>query len=104
MPRVTVTSGGGATCATLLICLRSPRAESAMRLVPLLVCCLLPLSACAQDPVFSPDPESARLVTGDIERFWEAWDEAAGLEDPEARAAVFQQRYLDRGSPGLEAF
>lgn len=75
-----------------------------MRLVPLLVCCLLPLSTCAQDPVFSPDPESARLVTGDIERFWEAWDEAAGLEDPEARAAVFQQRYLDRGSPGLEAF
>src|SRR5690606_27083869 len=75
-----------------------------MRLAPLLLCCLLPLSACAQEPAFSPDPESARLVTHDLDRFWTAWDAAADAEGAEARAAIFQQRYLDAGSPGLQAF
>lgn len=75
-----------------------------MRFASLLLCCLLPFSACAQTPAFSPDPEAARLVTDDLERFWQAWDAAAAVEGSEARAVVFRQRYLDAGSPGLEAF
>ncbi len=75
-----------------------------MRFATVLLCCLLPLSACAQAPTFSPDPEAARLVTDDLDRFWQAWDAAAAVEGPDARAAVFRQRYLDAGSPGLEAF
>ena len=75
-----------------------------MRLLPWLLCCLLPLSACAQEPRFTPDPDAARLVTDDLERFWAAWDAAEGAEDAAARAAVFQARYLDPGSPGLDAF
>ena len=75
-----------------------------MRFETLLLCCLLPLSACAQAPQFTPDPEAARLVTEDLDRFWTAWDAAARVDTPEARARIFQQRYLDAGSPGLEAF
>lgn len=75
-----------------------------MRLALLLLCFLLPLGAGAQDTGFSPDPEAARLLTDDLDRFWAAWDEAAGMEEADARAAVFQREYLDAGSPGLQAF
>lgn len=75
-----------------------------MRFKTLLLCCLLPFHAWAQAPAFSPDPEAARLVTDDLARFWKAWDAAAAIDGADARAAVFQQRYLDAGSPGLKAF
>lgn len=75
-----------------------------MRFKILLLSCLLPVAASAQAPSFSPDPESARLVTEDMPRFWTAWDAAAQVEGAEARAAVFQQHYLDPGSAGLDAF
>lgn len=45
-------------------------------------------------------PADARLVTEDIERFWEAYD-AAGAD---MRAEVFQQAYLAKASPGLKDF
>lgn len=64
--------------------------------------CLLPLACVAQD--HGTDPQAARLVTEDLPRFWAAWDEAATVDGAEARAAVFQARYLDAGSPGLLAF
>lgn len=76
----------------------------AMRVLTLLLCCLIPLSACAQDARFTPDPDAARLVTEDLDRFWAAWDAAAAVDGTEARSAVFQAQYLDAGSPGLEAF
>ena len=75
-----------------------------MRLATLLLCCLLPLSACAQEPRFTSDPDAARLVTEDLERFWQAWDEAARVEGAEARAHVFRERYLEPGSAGLDTF
>lgn len=75
-----------------------------MRPAILLLSCLLPLVACAQAPSFSPDPESARLVTADLPRFWEAWDAAGQAADARARAAAFQEHYFDPGSAGLEAF
>ncbi len=52
-------------------------------------------------PEFNRDPAQARIVTDDLERFWRAWD--LGMADPDRRRSVFQRKYLDAGSPGLEA-
>src|SRR5690606_38611234 len=94
----------GAPCVVLASGQAATIPPPAMRTALLLLCCLLPLTACAQAPAFPHDPAEARLVTGDIDRFWQAWDEAADTADAEARAQVFQARYLDPGSPGLDAF
>lgn len=75
-----------------------------MRLKTLLLSCCLPLAACAQAPEFSPDPESARLVSDDVDRFWATYDLAAAAGTAEARADLFQSQYLAAGSPGLAAF
>jgi hypothetical protein len=48
----------------------------------------------------SPRPDSARLITEDITRFWAALDRAK----PESLASVLQAEYLDRGTAGLKAF
>src|SRR5690606_16197232 len=45
-----------------------------MRLASLLLCCLLPLVAFAQAREFPSDPDEARLVTDDLDLFWQAWD------------------------------
>ena len=50
------------------------------------------------------EPSDARLVTDDIERFWQAFDAAMALDGEEARAKVFRDRYLEPGSPGLIDF
>ncbi|NZA26575.1 hypothetical protein H0E84_09275 [Luteimonas sp. SJ-92] len=50
------------------------------------------------------DPDAAGLVTEDLPRFWAAWNEAAQTGDRAQRVAAFQRGYLDRGTPGLEAF
>lgn len=62
-----------------------------MRLFPAV---LLVLSAC--QPI-ETDPAKAVLVTADLDRFWEAFDEGTD-------AATLQRRYLDRGSAQLKAF
>lgn len=46
------------------------------------------------------DPRTARFITEDIPRFWQAWDAAGGPPD----AATLQRLYLGPGSPGLEDF
>lgn len=46
------------------------------------------------------DPDAARIVTEDIPRFWQAYDQAAPGFAPE----VFQKVYLDPGTPGLQDF
>lgn len=46
------------------------------------------------------DPYGAKIVTDDILRFWQAFDEAA----PGFSATPFQELYLDKGSRGLEDF
>lgn len=58
------------------------------------------LSAQPASPGPSPDPDQARIVTEDLERFWEAFDQAG----PAFPAEVFQKVYLDRGTPGLQDF
>ncbi len=46
------------------------------------------------------DPLKAELVTGDIDRFWVAFDAA----QPDFKAEVFQRDYLDKGSDGVKGF
>lgn len=57
---------------------------------------LAPLPAWTQNR----DPDAARIVTEDIDRFWEAFDRAA----PEFPAEPFETLYLSRGTPGLKDF
>ena len=45
-------------------------------------------------------PDSARIVTEDVPRFWAAMDAST----PATRAAVLKTMYLDRGTPGLQDF
>jgi tetratricopeptide (TPR) repeat protein len=49
------------------------------------------------------DPNRARFVTVDIERFWKAYDKAisASAED---RIAIFERDYIDPGTIGLKDF
>ena len=46
------------------------------------------------------DPDAARIVTEDIDRFWEAFDRAA----PQFTAEPFGTLYLGRATPGLKDF
>jgi hypothetical protein len=50
------------------------------------------------------DPDSARVVTEDIARFWAAWDRLDASATREDSVRVFQEAYLDPGSAGLGAF
>ena len=64
------------------------------------------LSACGvSDPDVDNDPNAARFVVEDLDRFWEAYDSAfvAGVGSAQ-RPAIFQRVYLDRGSTGLDEF
>lgn len=56
--------------------------------------------AASPKPKPAAHPDSARIVTEDIPRFWAAFDAST----PETRAEVLQREYLDRASPGLEDF
>jgi hypothetical protein len=47
------------------------------------------------------DPDRARIVTSDIERFWSVYDRAAQAADP---GALYDADYLEPGSPGLHGF
>jgi hypothetical protein len=46
------------------------------------------------------DPETAKIVTSDIDLFWKAFDKAAPGNGP----AVFRDEYLEKGSVGLQDF
>src|SRR5215813_6019768 len=46
------------------------------------------------------DPMAARIVTSDIDLFWQAYD----LAKPENDLIVYRDRYLKVGSPGLKDF
>ncbi|HZS60396.1 MAG TPA: DUF2268 domain-containing putative Zn-dependent protease [Gemmatimonadaceae bacterium] len=65
-----------------------------MRLLALIVA--IPL--CAQEPVASHNPDSARLVSTDIARFWRVFDTTP------RDSASFQRSYLDSGTVGLNDF
>jgi hypothetical protein len=46
------------------------------------------------------NPETAKIVTSDIELFWKAYDKAT----PENDLIVYRDEYLKKGSAGLQAF
>jgi hypothetical protein len=50
------------------------------------------------------DPETAKLVTSDLDNFWRAYDAAAGTAGVEEKEKIFQREYLDKGSAGLKDF
>ena len=47
------------------------------------------------------DPSRAKLVTGDIPRFWQAFDQAQRAATPAERAAIYRTQYFSGGSIGL---
>lgn len=49
-------------------------------------------------------PDAVRLVTDDLDRFWEAYDAAVAAPTRSAQIEAFQMHYLDPGSPGLRDF
>src|SRR5690606_2317329 len=49
------------------------------------------------------DPAAARIVTADLERFWAAWDAAAG-KDVAGQEQAFTTLYFQPASPGLRDF
>jgi hypothetical protein len=65
---------------------------------------LLALSAAstlaAQTPRVSTDPDSARLITSEVELFWSVLDRSP----QDSLAAFLQREYLDRGTDGLRDF
>lgn len=55
--------------------------------------------AAASETIHHPTVSSS-----DIDRFWEAYDEAIATDDPVRQTQILQRRYIDRGSSGLKAF
>lgn len=49
------------------------------------------------------DPDRAQIVTADVDRFWQTFDDAAKVPVGQ-RAAVYAREYLDQGSQGLKDF
>jgi hypothetical protein len=87
--------------------MRAPLASLVRR--PLLAAALLASSApsaAAQTapapgaPVRHASPDSVRIVTEDIPRFWRAYDLAMGKDSAE-RVRIFEEVYLRPASPGL---
>ncbi|GAA4911011.1 Ig-like domain-containing protein [Mucilaginibacter defluvii] len=59
---------------------------------------LLPLSVCAQQ-------SKIELVnTADIDRFWQAYDSVAVTTDSLRQVEIIQRLYVNKGTPGLQAF
>lgn len=48
--------------------------------------------------------QTIRLVSGDVDRFWTAYDAVRTTPDPDEQRRLFQTLYLDPGTPGLAAF
>ena len=64
--------------------------------IPLL---MSPVAAAAASPAPN-NPKDARLITSDIDHFWEAFD---AMSDGDSALAL-QEKYFDRASPGLKDF
>ncbi|SFS17785.1 hypothetical protein SAMN05216570_3653 [Dyella sp. OK004] len=63
-------------------------------------CLLSPMTiAAAAEATYRPTVSSL-----DIGHFWEAYDAAVKVDDPAQQRAILQRLYIDRGTPGLQAF
>lgn len=58
---------------------------------------LLPISAAVAEP------QESIVQTGDIDRFWQAYDAVRAAGDTPARLELLQRLYLDPATPGLRA-
>ena len=63
------------------------------------LCGVAAINAVAQSDI-NRDPNMAKLVTSDIDLFWNAYDKATPAND----LIVYRDEYLKKGSPGLESF
>ena len=54
----------------------------------------------SQPTNFAANPDDAKFVTSDIDRFWWAFDEATADND----MTIYKREYLDEGSTGLKEF
>lgn len=50
------------------------------------------------------DPDAARIITADLQRFWRAFDAFQAAETPEAQTQALVEHYYRPASPGLRAF
>jgi len=73
----------------------------------LYICAALALSG-AGPATASPSqpeaPQTIRLVSEDVDRFWTAYDAVRATPDPDEQRRLFQTLYLDQSTPGLSAF
>jgi hypothetical protein len=78
--------------------------KKSISIILFLLICATCLSAQTESRELNSDPEKARLVTSDIENFWRAFDLAEKETGAEAKTAVFEREYFEKGSPGLKDF
>lgn len=52
-------------------------------------------------PITNRDPDRARLITEDIDRFWKAYD---AIQDGSEAISTFEETYFKPATPGLESF
>lgn len=57
------------------------------------------LTACSAVP---PTESIPRIITTDIDHFWNAYDKITSTEDTIEQRRYLQERFLDKGSPGLD--
>lgn len=65
---------------------------------------LLTLPGICAAQVRTSDPDSVRLLTSDVETFWQAYGRLAGSATREDSLRVLAEVYFGRASPGLAAF
>jgi Predicted Zn-dependent protease (DUF2268) len=94
------TGASASTTGTRLACRIIVGGTMRKRLKTVSVTFLLFLAPAIAVPTQNRDPKTARIVTEDIDRFWQAFDRAA----PEFSAEPFETLYLSRGTPGLKDF
>ena len=61
-------------------------------------------SCAAQEAPSHTDPDSVRLVTTDVDHFWEAFHALAGARTSEDSLRIIRTQYIDRATPGLRDF
>ncbi len=88
-------------CVTGYTALPAP-CHSAMRyLLAAALLILFPALASAQN--LSEPPTAPLVVTADIDRFWEAYDQIVAEPDSAEQARILDSLFVQRGTPGLRA-
>ena len=70
----------------------------------LLLACTCFCGAFAQDSATATAPPHQVVFTDDIDHFWEAYDSIQTTDDYAEQVRFINELYIDRGTPGLQAF